>query len=116
MSTIEGEETFGIGARLREERARLDWSQEQVAECVGTSGRTIKKYESEVTMIGATELRRFGDAGADVLYIVTGRHQPVDLAHPATAAQRLAAAIASLKLTDADAEQILAMARRLAGL
>ena len=113
MST-KGAENCTIGARLREERDRFDLTQEQLGAYLQTSGRTIKKYEANETSIRATELFLFSSLGADVLYIVTGNRLPVDLEHPSTPALRLAAAIAVLNLSDADAEFVSAMARRLA--
>lgn len=113
MST-KREDIGSVGARLKEERDRLKLSQEDLAAHLAISGRTIKKYEANGTSMRATELLAFSGLGADVLYIVTGRREPVDLEHPSTPSLRLAAAIAALDLSDADADLIAAMARRLA--
>ena len=78
MSTTFGEELFNIGARLKDERERLGLSQEALGTRIGTTGRTIKKYEANETSIRATELLQMYGIGADVLYIFTGRRsQPV---------------------------------------
>lgn len=37
----------GIGQRLRRERERLNWSQERLAEVVGTTARTINRWEQD---------------------------------------------------------------------
>ena len=114
MSIRDREEKSSFGTRLKELRKGLDMSQEVLGARLATTGRTIKKYEANETSMRVTELMALGNLGADVLYLVTGRHEPVDLEHPATPAQRLAAAVAALELSDDDADLIAAMARRLA--
>lgn len=108
---------FGIGARLREERQRLGLTQEIFGAKLGTSGRTIKKYEGNETSPRANELAVASSLGLDVLYVVTGLRQPLGVAEPAapySVAADLASHVAMLKLTEPDAELLQAMADRLA--
>lgn len=116
MSTTYGENLFNIGARLRDERERLGLSQEALGTRIGTTGRTIKKYEANETSMRATELLQLSGLGADVLYIVTGEKLPLgvkqsNVAH--TASERAAAFIAELPLSDEDSALLQAMAERL---
>lgn len=117
MSSNLGEEVFLIGQRLREERERLGLSQELLGTRLGTTGRTIKKYEANETSIRAVELLQFSGLGADVLYVITGNRLPLEAADTettTTAARRLALVIANLDLTQEDAEFVRSMALRLA--
>lgn len=116
MSTENREEIFKIGARLREERERMGLSQETLGSRIGTTGRTIKKYEGNETSPRATELLQLSGLGADVFYIVTGKRLPPGVAETRTAftaAEHLGRFIADLNLTDGDAELLKAMAIRL---
>lgn len=115
MSTS-GENIFTIGARFREERKRLELSQEVLATQIFTSGRTVKNYESGESSPKANELSRFAELGGDVLYIITGERQPLGVQEPKasyTPAERLADAIKTLKLSEEDAETLKALAQRL---
>lgn len=117
MSTTLGEEIFNIGARLREERDRCALSQEGVASRIGTTGRTVKKYEANETSIRATELLQLHGIGFDVLYIITGMRTPLRCAKVSPAysvAERLGEFISGLKLSDADADLLRSLAERLA--
>lgn len=118
MSTCEGEEIDSIGGRFRAERERLDYTQSALAEELKTTRRTIVKYESDETSPGAETLALFHSLGADVAYIVTGQRAPAVAVmgggDRATPASRAAAEIAGMRLTEEDAQLLLAMARRLA--
>lgn len=118
MSTICGEEIFGIGQRLREERTRLGLSQAAFGEKIGTSDRTIKKYEGNKTSPRASELFVAYSFGVDVLYVITGQREGIFLAQDRaeflSPAKLVAIAIADLSLTDDDAKIILLLANRLA--
>lgn len=117
MSTGQGEEIFSIGERLKAERVRLGLSQEAFGEKIGTSGRTVKKYEGNETSPRAAELLTASTFGLDVLYVIAGVHTPLqarqDRATYSTA-ENLAAEIATLDLTSDDAELLLSLAGRLA--
>lgn len=117
MSTLIGEDLFNIGVRLKEERERLQLSQEALGTRLATTGRTIKKYEANETSIRATELLQFSGLGADVLYIVTGERVPMGAAHERadySVAEQLGQFIADLTLSDEDATLLKSMALRLA--
>jgi transcriptional regulator with XRE-family HTH domain len=58
-----------LGERIREERLRLGLTQDQL----GVAPKTQRFYESGERSPDAEYLRRFAEAGADILYIVTGR-------------------------------------------
>lgn len=69
-----------IGARLKEERTRLGMSQADFA-ALGGAGRASQfNYESGERAPDAGYLAGIGDAGADVGYIVTGRHSDANIA------------------------------------
>ena len=107
---------FNIGARLREERERLGFSQEALGARLATTGRTIKKYEGNETSIRATELLQLSGMGADVSYIVTGErneHMVAQTGPAYTAAENLGQFIVSLKLNDEDAALLRALALRM---
>lgn len=64
---------MGIPERFREERERLGLSQRTVAELLGASLNTINNWERGTSAASAESVARFGDHGADVLYILTGQ-------------------------------------------
>lgn len=61
-----------IGNRLREERTRLALTQDQFAEKAGVTKRSLVNYEKGERSPDAAFLAAIADAGADVLYILTG--------------------------------------------
>lgn len=65
-----------ISERFREERERLGHSQRTVAELLGASLNTVNNWERGMSACSAEAVSRFGDHGADVLYILTGQHMP----------------------------------------
>ncbi|WP_081271635.1 helix-turn-helix domain-containing protein [Variovorax paradoxus] len=68
-----------VGARLKEERDRLGWSQATLAETAGASRRAVVAWEGGVTVPGADALAALAPHGFDVLYIVIGqRSAPVE--------------------------------------
>ena len=116
MST-KNEEIFPIGHRLRDERKRIGLSQEAFGDRIGKSGRTVKKYEADETYPDAGDLRTADLLGIDVLYVVTGRRQPMKVMEPSsdyTPAGRLAREIESLSLSEADADLTRLLIKRLA--
>lgn len=62
-----------IGERLREERTRLDMTQPAFGAVAGITKKTQGLYESDARAPDATYLGAIAEAGADVLYIVTGQ-------------------------------------------
>ena len=72
---------MSIGARLREERVKLGLSQEAFAALAGVSKRVQLKWEKDETSPSAQVLAAFAEAGADLLYIVTGTRRDAPLGH-----------------------------------
>ena len=68
-----------IGERLKEERLRLALTQPELAEIGEVSKRSIHAWEQGEATPNAAFLASIAAKGADVLYIVTGRHE-----HPVT--------------------------------
>jgi len=116
MSTNCGEEIFGIGQRLREERDRIGLSQVVFGAKLDTTDRTVKKWEGNETSPRATDLLAAAGLGVDVLYVVTGQRAPLAIRQETggyTAAQRLAEFIAPLTLSEEDADMLRGLAQRL---
>lgn len=70
---INGEKFVTIGERLREERERLGFNQPDFAALAGTTKKSQIDYEKGATFPKANYLEVIANAGADVLYILTGR-------------------------------------------
>lgn len=60
------------GQRLRSERERLGWSQQQVAAALDIRREMWAKYEAGAEP-GASVLGRAASAGIDVLFVLTGK-------------------------------------------
>lgn len=71
-----------IYERFREERERLSLTQRQVSELLNTSLNTVNNWERGATSISAEAVSRFGESGADVLYILTGQRMPKPVLTP----------------------------------
>ncbi|WP_143742846.1 hypothetical protein [Maricaulis sp. W15] len=67
-----------VGRRLREERIRLDASQEAFAQTVGASKRALIEWEKGATSPKVCHLARWDEIGLDVLYVVTGRREQAE--------------------------------------
>ena len=67
---------LNIGERLKEERVRLGLNQGDFAVMAKVSKTTQFNYEKGERSPDAEYLASVASAGADVLYIVTGRRQP----------------------------------------
>jgi len=61
-----------IGKRLREERNRLGYTQEEFAEIAKIVKNTQLKYENDSRHPDTLYLAAISEVGADVSYIVTG--------------------------------------------
>ncbi len=62
-----------IGARLKEERERLGYTQPAFAELAGTTKKSQIDYEKDTTQPKASYFASIAEIGADILYIVTGK-------------------------------------------
>lgn len=80
-----------VGERLREERARLSMTQPQFAELASVRKGTQISWEKDASSPTAHALVAFAEAGADVLYILTGK-RTVDI--PINAARMVEAQLA----------------------
>lgn len=77
MLTVNRMGTFvSIGDRLKEERLRFGWSQTDAAELCGVTRRSVVNYESGDRVPDADYLAKLAEAGADVMYVLTGRRTP----------------------------------------
>lgn len=65
-----------VGARLKEERERLRFSQADFAALGGASKRAQIEWEKGGAMPNAEFLALAAKAGLDVLYVVTGQRVP----------------------------------------
>lgn len=61
-----------IGKRLKEERGRLNLTQEKIMELVGVSKPTVISWEKGNSTLNANVLAILSQNGFDVLYIITG--------------------------------------------
>jgi transcriptional regulator with XRE-family HTH domain len=66
---------LGIGERLREERDRLGFNQTAFARLAEASKNSLWNWENGRGSPTATALSALSEAGADVLYILTGRRE-----------------------------------------
>ena len=69
---------MSVRERLKAERERLALSQPRMAELLGVGKTTVINWEKGTSAPDAVQLAAFAEAGADVLYVLTGqRSQPV---------------------------------------
>lgn len=61
-----------FGLRISEERKTLGLSQAEAGEKCGVSREMWGKYERDKAVMGTEVLSKFAEAGADVVYILTG--------------------------------------------
>jgi transcriptional regulator with XRE-family HTH domain len=66
-----------VGQRLREERLRLQMSQPAFASLANVTKGALVKWEKDNASPNAQALIAFGEAGADAVYILTGKRSPV---------------------------------------
>lgn len=64
---------MGIGDRLKTERERLGYTQTDFAALVGASKKSQIRWEHDESYPDAAALAAFAEAGADVLWIITGQ-------------------------------------------
>lgn len=67
-----------IGGRLKSERVRLNLTQLEMASVAGKSDSTYHEWERNGSYPNALALAAFAAAGADVLFIITGRYTPAE--------------------------------------
>ncbi|WP_336872645.1 helix-turn-helix transcriptional regulator [Pseudomonas juntendi] len=69
-------QSCAIGERLREERERFGWNQEELGLIGGVNRNTQGKYEKGERSPDAAYLSALAAEGVDVLYVVTGAKTP----------------------------------------
>jgi len=74
-----------LGERLREERERLDLSQEAFAEWADSNRRTVLSWEQGHTAPDGFRLMKLASAGVDVVYVLTGQRGSALLSREETA-------------------------------
>ncbi|WP_374410617.1 helix-turn-helix domain-containing protein [Novosphingobium colocasiae] len=65
-----------VGTRLKEERARLGLTQEALAAVANVAKNTAINWEKDKSSPTANALMLIADAGADAIYILTGKRAP----------------------------------------
>lgn len=105
-----------IGERIKAERVRLKFSQEAFGDFAGVGKHSQIRYEKGERSPDGDYFSSIHALGADVLYIITGHRAPfVAQEHMPylTPARNLAGDIAEMKLSQEDADTLLALAVRL---
>lgn len=69
-------QSCAIGERLREERERFGWNQEDLGQLGGVNRNTQGKYEKGERNPDSAYLSAVAAAGVDVLYVLTGVRIP----------------------------------------
>lgn len=90
----------GIGKRLREERERLQLSQEQLAAIAGTNRVTPSRYEGGAHLPTLGFLAAVAQVGVDVGYVLDGKRTVVALSADDAALLGHAAAIVDARLAE----------------
>lgn len=68
---------MGIFEKIKEERVRLGFTQEQFAAAIGATRRSVINWECGDAQPPASILAAMAAHGADVLYILTGQRSQV---------------------------------------
>lgn len=63
-----------IGERIKEERNRLGFSQEKMAEIAGVTRASQIKYEGNKRNPDSEYLTKIASAGVDIQYVLVGNH------------------------------------------
>lgn len=117
MSTAVLDEIVNFRSRFREERLRLGYkNQTDLAQKLSLNVKTVNMYETGKSSPGVEDLLRFGELGADLCYLLTGRRLPFadqsQTAH-ATHVVALVDTLVGLKLSAEDARMLNDLALRL---
>lgn len=117
MSTNECEEKNSIGTRLREERTRLSLSQADLGGIFEVDRKVVRNYEENKTSPRADQLVEFQSAGADIVYILTGRRASWTIKPNLVAyspSDNVAKFVSGINLTEEDADLLISLAKRMA--
>jgi transcriptional regulator with XRE-family HTH domain len=74
-SAITNKSQDGFGLRFRNERIRLLYTQEQLAEKLGVRPQTVHKYEKNTTSPNVVVLYSLQDLGFNIPYLILGQNQ-----------------------------------------
>lgn len=78
MSTLEREEYYSIGLRIKEEREKKGYSQDSLSKILHTSRKTVVNWEAGASAPDARQLAVMGSfCGFDTHYIVSGERMPL---------------------------------------
>lgn len=66
-----------IGARLRETRKRMGWTQQQAAAAAGVRCEQWSRYETGAVPLGAGAMAALAKEGADLRYVLTGEGRAI---------------------------------------
>ena len=72
MSNAQQEKDFSVCSRLREERKALGLDQQQVADVLVVSLKTVGRWEKSIA-IPSDKLAALAAIGVDVVYVLTGQ-------------------------------------------
>ena len=117
---MDQEEIFRFGSRIAEEMSRIGLKQKEFAGRLCVSDRTVRSWFADTTAPTLRDLRMMEGIGCDPWYIMSGERRPSDsesdpsLRVVNTAAQKAAKTIKSLDLSEADAVQLIWLAKRFA--
>lgn len=96
-----------IGARLKEERERLGYTQPVFAELAGAKKRTLIDWEKGVSSPTAVQLAEFSKIGVDVLYVLTGDRRATHVVQQTALSPRQAALLDNYEHTDEAGKKII---------
>tara|TARA_Y100001001_G_scaffold114491_1_gene112139 strand:+ start:4621 stop:4998 length:378 start_codon:yes stop_codon:yes gene_type:complete len=75
MTTAQQEKDFSVCSRLREERKALGLDQQQIADALDVSLKTVGRWEKNIA-IPSDKLAGLATQGFDVVYVLTGQRMP----------------------------------------
>ena len=90
----------GLGSRLKEERKALGLSQQDFAAIGGVEANAQGKYENGQRAPRSNYLTALGRSGVDVLYLLSGRRTPMELASLSETERAVIVHLRSLTVVD----------------
>ncbi|MCC4600168.1 helix-turn-helix domain-containing protein [Xanthomonas melonis] len=67
-----------VGKRLKDERKRLDLTQDELATQLGVTRYAQMNFEKDINLPGGAYLLAALDRGVDVMYVLSGHHAQMD--------------------------------------
>lgn len=90
----------GLGSRLKEERKALGLSQQDFAAIGGVEANAQGKYENGQRTPRSNYLTALDSSGVDVLYLLSGRRTPMELASLSETERAVIVHLRSLTVVD----------------